>query len=175
MSSRPPDPRRIDVQALSLHDSVIEGVTTLAELPRLCDPDDDPAAPVEWRAQASRRERAGSDALVHLHLEARADVVRICQRCLEPMRIALKVDRRLRFVRGEAEAERLDAESDEDVLALEPSLDLLSLIEEELLLELPLVPRHERCVDVAALGSDDTDATGHPFQALEALKVPKAH
>jgi uncharacterized protein len=179
MSSRPNDPRRVDVQALAIHDGVIEGVTPLTELRRLRDPNDDPAALVHWRARASRRERPGAAPLVHLHLEAQADVVRTCQRCLEPMPIGLRVDRRLRFVRGEAEAARLDAASDEDVLALEPALDVLALIEDELVLELPLVPRHERCVDLSRLGSPqasgDHDTASHPFQALEALKVPKAH
>jgi uncharacterized protein len=178
MSSRPLDPRRVDVQALAAHGFAIDGVTPLAELPRLCDPIDDPAAPVSWRARAWRPERPGPNALVQLHLEAHVDVARICQRCLEPMQIALRIDRRLRFVRGEAQAARLDAESDEDVLALEPTLDMVALIEDELLLELPLVPRHERCVDLAGLGSlspsDDGDTAPRPFQVLEALKAPKA-
>lgn len=177
--SKSHDPRRVDVQALASHGSVIEGVSPLADLPRLRDPIDDPAAPVAWRARGSRRERAGADALLHVHIEAQADVLRPCQRCLEPMRIALKVDHRLRFVHGEAEAARLDAESDEDVLALEPALDLLALIEDELLLELPLVPRHDRCVDLASIGSaapsGEEDKPSSPFQVLEALKAPKAH
>lgn len=176
MSSRSQDPRRVDVQALAAHHAAIEGVTPLAELPRLCDPNDNPTATVNWRAHGSRRERPGADPMVHLHLEASTRVVRVCQRCLEPMPIALEIDRRLRFVRSEAEAERLDVESDEDVLALEPTLDVLELIEDELLLELPLVPRHEQCVDLAALGSDDPAAeAAHPFQALAALKASKPH
>jgi uncharacterized protein len=171
------DPRRVDVQALAVHGSAIEGRVALADLPRLCDSNDDPAAPVIWSAQASRPERPEADALVHLHVVAQADVTRHCQRCLEPMPIELRIDRRLRFVRSEEQAARLDAESDDDVLALAPALDMLELIEDELLLELPLVPRHDRCVDLASLGSralsDAVAATPNPFQALAGLKRGK--
>ena len=45
------------------------------------------------------------------------------------------------FVRGEDAAAELDAESDFDVLTLTRSLDLRELVEDELLLALPLVPR----------------------------------
>ena len=61
------------------------------------------------------------------------------------MVLPLGVDRRLFFVAGEDAAAALDTESDDDVLALEPFLDLRGLVEDELLLALPLVPRHEVC------------------------------
>jgi uncharacterized protein len=168
------EPRRIDILALAAHAAPIDGRERLADFPRLVDAADDPAAEVAWRAQATRRERPGADALVHLHLTARATVVRHCQRCLEPMPVPLHVQRRIRFVRGEAEAARLDAESDEDVLALEPYLDLLALVEDELLMALPHVPRHERCVDLAAMGGAAQSApvpdADHPFGVLATLK-----
>jgi uncharacterized protein len=80
-----------------------------------------------------------------LHLRADSAVGLACQRCLQRMVVPLGIDRRLFFVAGEDAAASLDAESDDDVLALEAFLDLRSLIEDELLLALPLVPRHEVC------------------------------
>ena len=56
-----------------------------------------------------------------------------------------QVERRIRFVDGEDAGGALDADSDDDVLALTPALDLHELVEDELLLALPLVPRHEVC------------------------------
>ena len=50
------------------------------------------------------------------------------------MVMPLRVDRRFFFVAGEDAAASLDAESDDDVLTLEPALDLKSLVEDELLL-----------------------------------------
>ncbi len=172
------DPRRVSVETLAALEQVLDGRTPLAEFPRLLDATDDPTHEIAWRVQATKRERAGAEALLRLHLSARATVMLCCQRCLEPIPITLQVDRWLRFVRGEGEAARLDAESEDDVLALEPHLDLLALVEDELLLDLPLVPRHERCVDLAALGDGPADEPvrdgDNPFGVLAALKG-KAH
>jgi uncharacterized protein len=97
----------------------------------------------------------------------------VCQRCLNPMRLTLDVDRPIRFVRGEDQAEALDAESDDDVLALEPALDLQTLVEDELILALPIVPHHDVCpTDSAtpAAGAEPEPPQEHPFAALAALK-----
>ena len=56
-----------------------------------------------------------------------------------------EVERRFLFVAGEDAAAALDAESEDDVLALEPGARPAELVEDELLLALPLVPRHEVC------------------------------
>ena len=53
--------------------------------------------------------------------------------------------RSIRFVHGADLAQQLDEESEEDVLALSAALDLRELIEDELILALPLVPRHDVC------------------------------
>ena len=81
-------------------------------------------------------------------------------------------------MRGEAAAEALDAEIEDDVLALSKSLDLRELVEDELLLALPIVPRHDVCpqplplpVDSAPAPEDPTERP-HPFAALQRLKLP---
>ena len=62
------------------------------------------------------------------------------------MAVELAVDRVFRFARNDEEAAELDEVSeDEDVLALGRPLDLLSLVEDELIMALPIVPRHEAC------------------------------
>jgi len=70
----------------------------------------------------------------------------------------------------------LDADSDVDVLALSRSVDLRELVEDELLLAMPLVPRHEVCpapllapqADVAFEEAEQDRP--NPFAALAALK-----
>jgi uncharacterized protein len=87
------------------------------------------------------------------------------------MVVPLQVDRRLFFVEGEDAAAALDTDSEDDVLTLEPAIDLRALIEDELLLALPLVPRHEVCPEPLPLqGEEAAPAAEHPFAALAALK-----
>ena len=91
------------------------------------------------------------------------------------MTVALAVRPSLRFVRGEAQAEALDEDSEEDVLALTPALDLQPLVEDELILALPLVPRHEQCPKPLPMSAGEgeiqqADAADHAFAALASLR-----
>lgn len=108
-------------------------------------PQDIGQAPVDWQAQGQRLPVPAGEAEVWLALQVQAPVWLTCQRCLQPMATTLALDRRLRFVQGQSQAEALDADSDDDVLALSRWLNLRELVEDELLLALPLVPRHETC------------------------------
>jgi uncharacterized protein len=72
----------------------------------------------------------------------------VCQRCLKPVDIAVESDRVLYLANSEAEAERLEAalaDDDIDVMVAGKSLDLAGVIEDEVLLSLPLVPMHDVC------------------------------
>lgn len=95
------------------------------------------------------------------------------------VRVPLAVDRHFVFVPDEDTAAALDEASDDDVLALAPDFDLRALIEDELLMALPLVPRHDECPDAVQLSvqSADFDAAQeektNPFAALAALKHDK--
>lgn len=164
MRSTRHDPLRLDVAAFAAEGGLLEGDWPGASLDRLADlqvpPQDVGQADVHWRVQGERRLKAGSEAELWLTLSAQAPVWLTCQRCLQPMAVDLALDRRLRFVRGESQAEALDAESDDDVLALPRWLDLRELVEDELLLGLPLVPRHETCpqpLPVPIRLDDDSD------------------
>ena len=143
------DPLRLDVAAFAAEGGALEGDWPGPTLERLADlqvpPQDVGEADVHWRVQGERRLKTGSVAELWLTLSVQAPVWLTCQRCLQPMAVDLGLDRRLRFVHGESQAEALDAESDDDVLALPRWLDLRELVEDELLLGLPLVPRHETC------------------------------
>jgi len=169
------DPRRLDVAALAEAGATLEGQWPLADLPRLQHdtlPWPDGLAPdVGWRAQGSRRAVTGGEPEIRLALQASATLRLTCQRCLQPMDQPLAVDARLRFVRDEATAEKLDDNDDEDVLVLPPALDLRELVEDELILALPLVPRHERCPQPlpTSAGENSLDEAAAPAQGLGAL------
>ena len=179
------DPLRLDVAAFAADAASLAGDwpgPTLARLAELQAPPQDLAWPgVVWAAQGERRAVPAGEAELWLSLQVDTAVWLTCQRCLQPYRLALALDRRLRFVRGEAQAEALDAESEDDVLALSRSLDLRELIEDELLLALPLVPRHEVCpqplpVPITVESDEPPEEAPerpNPFAALQGLKIGK--
>lgn len=177
---RPHDALRLDVSAFIAEAAQLSGQWSGASLDRLADlqtpPQDTPLQDIHWQASGSRVPVAGGEAELWLHLQARGGVWLTCQRCLQPFTEALAIDRRLRFVRGEAAAEALDAEIEDDVLALSKSLDLRELVEDELLLALPIVPRHDVCPQPlpVPLGEspapDDVPERENPFAALQRLK-----
>ncbi|MEO6033407.1 MAG: YceD family protein [Burkholderiaceae bacterium] len=180
MSAREFAPARLDVEAFANQGAELAGRDPVSRLDRLAsslaseDGAPEVATEVEWRARGERRVLRG-EAQVWLHLEAHAKLPLECQRCLMPVIVAVDVERSLRFVHGEDAAAQIDADSEDDVLALTRALDLHGLIEDELMLALPLVPRHEHCPEplTAAVAMDDVDADGgkpNPFAALAALK-----
>lgn len=172
------DARRLDLARLADAAATLQGSWPLGDLVRLTE-DAAPAgdAVVRWTVRGERRARPGGPAEPWLHLEAAATVRLTCQRCLQPMDEPLAVARSFRFVADEAAAEREDELADEDVLALPPRgrLDLQPLVEDELILALPIVPRHAACPAPLTLRAADPEAgddppKANPFAALAALK-----
>lgn len=138
-----------------------------------------PEAQVHWQAEGDMRPAASGGAPAPwLHLKAQATVALTCQRCLGPVQTLLDVDRWFRFVADEATAAAQDDDCEEDLLALEPRPSLHDLLEDELLMELPLVPMHELCpVPVVMQAADpsvgpSTEAAErpNPFAQLARLK-----
>jgi uncharacterized protein len=179
------DPGRLDVVAFARAQGMLSGTTEPARLTRLAQstvtPADGAAALVEWSVSGLLKDRPGREAEVFLHLVVHARVWLECQRCLQPMAHALEVDGRFRFVAGEDEAARLDEESEEDVLALPRALSLDELIEDELILALPIVPVHDTCPQPLSFSVEaDTDLStpdragpANPFAVLAGLKPGK--
>lgn len=194
MKARPYSAERLDVARFAEAGATMDGHIAFADLPRLraCLAPKTPAAPaasaaakepagVDWSARGERRGRTLPENWLHLH--AHADVPLTCQRCLAVVFEAIDVARSFRFVADEAAAEALDAEIDEDVLVASPRFDLRNLIEDELLLHIPLVPRHEVCpADAMALAvhfdppappeGTESEPAEHPFAALAVLRKP---
>lgn len=175
------NPARLDAAAFAQADALLEGQTALAELERLVEdlhlPDDGPVAgQVAWALRGEMRApRAGQQPDVWLHLQASVTVPLTCQRCLGPVDAPLEVDRWFRFVADEAAAEAQDDDCEEDLLALEPRPDMLAVLEDELLMSLPLVPLHDTCPESVPLGDpapivEAAPERPHPFAQLARLR-----
>jgi uncharacterized protein len=170
MKTRAHDPLRLDVAAAAADGAALSGRWPLATLERLHTAGDGDLA-ADWQARFAQRQVPGEPApQVWLHLQAQAQVARECQRCLQPVLLRLAVDRAFRFVPSEDEAAALDADSEDDVLAASRRFDLRALVEDELLLALPLVPKHEQCPAPWQPEPAAAPPAGHPFAALAALR-----
>jgi len=200
MTSPDLDPLRLNVAHFAADAGDAAGDWPVADLPRLADSEcpldagsppkaalsaDSPKLPtraardtarrVHWHAVGSLR-RVGGEDQVWLHLQADADVVLQCQRCLLPLSEAVRVDRHFRFVTDEDTAAALDDEIEDEVLVLARSLNLRDLVEDEMLLALPLVPRHEVCPEAVPLQFGDIEAVeekANPFASLAILRKDK--
>ena len=176
MTERAFDPSQLNVEAFAKQASALHGQCVVSALARLADATHPDALPspgdqVDWQLRGEARTVRAGPPEVWLHLSASARLALVCQRCLQPVSTELAASRSFRFVHGETAAAELDADSEDDVLALSRSLDAISLLEDELLLSLPLVPRHDACPQ-PLLPPDDSGLgeRENPFASLAALK-----
>jgi uncharacterized protein len=178
MATREFDPSRLEVQAFAKEAGQLDGRWPLLQLVRVADSALDGGdvtrhdTEVDWSARGELRAAPGGESQIWLHVKASTAVSLECQRCLQPMAVALEINRNFLFVHGEDAAAQLDADSEDDVLALTRALDLRELIEDELLLALPIVPRHEVCPVPLPVRPNDplAEEKPNPFAALAALK-----
>lgn len=170
--------RRLDVRRFAEAGGVVEGEARLDAFTRLIAETGGRGAgsPVQWRAEGELLNPQHVRPQVWLHLSAQATLPLVCQRCLAPVEVPVEVERSFRFVPDEATASAEDDEAEEDLLAESRSFDLLELVEDELLMDMPAVPRHEVCPEALpqSAGEAEFEAAGtpreNPFAVLGRLK-----
>ena len=180
VSARSFNPRHLDVKSFAEEAAELAGEEPVREHERLLAETQGRGAgsPVRWTAAGELRNPLHVQPETWLHLQAEVVFSLTCQRCLQPVDVPVSVDRSFRFVGDEETAAAQDDESEEDVLALSRDFDLLRLVEDELLMEMPLAPRHETCPPVSVQVADE-DFEGssarreNPFAVLGQLKTPK--
>lgn len=143
---------------------VLEGTLTVASLERLHDLLAEVSGELAFRLQGYKGERGQP----MLHVEASGELPLACQRCLDAIRFELDVDSTLELIPEGNEMSQDELEDDtRDFLPVAGELDVAELVEDEILLALPVAPRHERC------GLPGAAAAGeriNPFAALAGLK-----
>jgi uncharacterized protein len=176
--------RRLNMPAFAQAGEPLVALTPLQNMERLAQEIQGPAPDlaINWRASGELRPRTGADDDVWLHLEAKTTLPLTCQRCMGAVATPIDIDQWYRFVADEDTAMAEDDESEEDLLVMEPQFDLLAVVEDELLMALPLVPMHETCPEApvfsageAELAPPGSESQGkpHPFASLAQLKKPK--
>jgi uncharacterized protein len=176
---KPFNARHLDVKSFAQEGGTLTGREPLRSHPRLLAETQGRGAemPVAWSAAGEVRNPLHVEPQFWVQVKASAMLPLTCQRCLLPVEFPVSVDRSFRFVTDETTAAAQDDESEEDVLALSRNFDLVELVEDELLMELPLAPHHETCppvhvavVDEAFEGSSARHE--NPFAVLGRLKTP---
>ena len=176
--NRPLQATRLNMQAFAEAGVPLTETTPLQKLERLAMESIglEPDSSINWQAVAELRTGHAGQMDTWLHLQADTTVPLACQRCMGGVETALQVDQWYRFVATEDIAMAEDDASDEDLLVMVPQFDLLALLEDELLMALPLVPMHDECPVAPAFsaGAIDLPVTAadkpNPFAALAKLK-----
>ena len=196
------DPRNIDVFALAKNGSLMEGETALVRFLRLCEDLPEQNGLAVWQVQGSIGQGTGKTGVISgqplLHLHVRADLLLDCQRCGQPFAFPVDAQAVLQLVESEADLDDdlsvLQEEDDEDSFsdneddenaAADPSagypekvvgsrhFDLLAQVEDELILNVPYVPRHDVCPGAqasAAAEQEPVERRPSPFAVLGQLK-----
>jgi len=157
--------RRIsDAFAFSREGRAVEGTLALSSLERLHDLLAELAGEVSFRISGLIGERGES----MLRLEVSGSLPLACQRCLEAIPFDLDVDILLELLPEGAEMSQDELEDDtRDFLPVAGKLDVAELVEDEILLVLPVAPRHERC---GLPGTADAGERIHLFAQLTGLR-----
>ena len=175
-------PTHLDVKAFAQAANHLAGHNSLSKYERLMEETQGLGADVmlNWSALGELQTDEAVAEQVWLNLTVDVSLPLTCQRCLGPVDIAVSLKQSFRFVSSEADAEAQDEESEEDVLALNPDFNLSDLIEDEVLMALPVVPRHDECPVELKLEVEDADfetasaEKRNPFAVLVKLQGNKS-
>jgi len=162
------DPRRCADQGLSY-----QGVIQVKQLERLVTY----LVESDGEVQARLHFAVDEERVRHMRGEAETEVQMLCQRCLEPVVIALHAELNLAFAGSEESAKKLPSRYDACIVDEEGKQNLFDAIEEELILSLPLIAQHADCVIATefkdpGVGSDEGEKP-NPFAVLAQLKANK--
>ncbi|MFZ6844924.1 YceD family protein [Undibacterium sp. RuTC16W] len=141
-----------------------EGSVLIADLSRLSEESATQDGALTWSLTG------GKDQLGHpqLSLAVRGQIQLMCQRCLTPFVFELDSESVLILAKDEDSADEIDAllDNDEvDVVVGSKTLNIIDLIEDEALLEIPQSPKHAVCPD------DSLDSSAAPIDAEASKKA----
>lgn len=156
-------PKLCDVSDLADAGSHVQFDLPIADMARLR-----PALanPEGWVRGSARFDRERGRPVARLRFTAQLHLR--CQRCLEALAVRLEGGSQVHFVANEAAAQELPPEA-ESLLAADGKVLLRDLVEEELMVSLPISPRHENGECGAPSEQPEARQVQRPFAALDEL------
>jgi uncharacterized protein len=172
--SSAPFPERIDAVKMFARMGSITAELPLARLQRLTDELTGTSGQVAVALRFGRDEEGRR--LLSGTLDTQVQVA--CQRCLQDMALDLHCDLSFLVFDTEEELQEL-RESQDGIVMTEDGLDVVALIEDELILSLPMIPMHadtgcNRILNALKEGEGALESTPSPFAILAGLKAAKA-
>jgi uncharacterized protein len=156
------------------------GFLTMTDMPRLAKEASSvqPGDGFAWQMETHFEDSPGSEPRQILDLSLKGWLHLVCQRCLQDCAVNLDEKRRFVLVATEAEADDYPLEDEEqEPLVASQHFNLLETIEDEVLLSLPLIPKHPEgfCEPHATVfGLEDEDEGSgereNPFNILKNMK-----
>lgn len=155
-----------------------EGSIPLKSMPRLCEALEQPEGECRYALEFGR----GMLDVPGVEIRAQAELPLVCQRSLRRFLLPVSVAQKLALLSGEAQEASLPEEYEALVLDAEGTIHPLDLIEDELILALPVVPVDpdsepvEASWPASAEGGKATDepaARENPFAVLATMKQSK--
>jgi len=153
-------PKFADPERLADLLTELEGEVDLSKLTRLRElaPDNDGKASMRLSFRRDEMKRAVMDG------RAEASLALVCQRCGAPILSHTEVEWQIVFAQSEDD-ERVLADQGRDVWYHDGPVNVAEILEEELMLALPMAPRHlENCEP-----QQQQAVAPHPFAALAGL------
>lgn len=135
----------------------VSGLTRLAEVLALHDKN---AKPAMVNFELIGVYKQFSQPGLHLHIKTELPV--ICQRCLDNMRLHLDLE--LDYLISDSTIDELDENDEIDWLEANGEMNLQELIEDELLLAMPMAPVHEKNCTKLSMQSGEKP---NPFAVLK--------
>jgi uncharacterized protein len=146
-----------------------EGDIAVADLVRVSEDTADKSGAIKWSLQGGR-DGHGHAQIV---LTVVGTVRLVCQRCLVPFAFDINSEAVLVLAQDEASIEAIEVLIDNesvDVIAGSHAMNIVDLIEDEVLLSLPLSSKHDVCPDQEALDALKKTEKVSPFTVLKNLK-----
>ncbi len=145
-----------------------DGVTPVAEMSRLNKDCADQSGQVAWAIDGATSKQG----YPQMTLSVSGTVQLMCQRCLTPFAYEMESSTTLMLGKDDAHADEMEEVIDDesiDVIVGSRTCDIRDLIEDEALLALPQVPKHEVCPDTRILDVLKSEKPS-PFAGLKDLK-----
>lgn len=172
-------PHHIDIKKIADDGFAWRGLITADDMSRIADSVHQMSdAPIELSVTITK-----NNDIIWFSFDIVCSCLVICQRCLKPMPQAFDTITKLALLTDDSQETLLDDDQEwllladvSDVVGKELRLTLMDVIEDELLLNMPLAPKHEighsDCVPVEQINEEEEDdeEKDNPFAALAALK-----